>query len=195
MSTPQSSDTVGLSARTRPLPLDPDLLAVAGDDGALFVHEGVGLAGVGVAARIRVPRLGGRSDADAVADALGAITVDDAVGLPGSGPVAMGALPFDPVAPGELVVPAVIVGRDEDGTRWVTTIAPGDAHPDDGAIDALLARGLTDTVGFAHDAGLVPDDGPTTYAVRAERTPQEWCAAVAEATHRLRAGDARKVVL
>jgi menaquinone-specific isochorismate synthase len=193
VSSAPTGGTAGLTARTRPLDPDPDLLAVAGDDGAVFVHERAGLAGVGVAARIPLPRDEGCRGADAVAEALGAIVVDDAVGRPGCGPVAMGALPFDPTAPGELLVPAVVVGRSEDGARWVTTIAA--ETPPDLEVEAIVARGLSATVGFETDAHLSPDEGPTAYTIRSERTPQDWCASIEEATRRLRAGVARKVVL
>jgi menaquinone-specific isochorismate synthase len=193
VSSAPTGGTAGLTARTRPLDADPDLLAVAGDDGSVFVHERAGLAGVGIAARIRVPRDGACRGADAVTEALGAIAVDDSVGRPGCGPVAMGALPFHPTTPGELLVPAVVVGRAEDGTRWITTIAA--ETPPDLAIEAIVARGLSTTVGFETDAHLSPDEGPTAYTIRSERTPQDWCASIEEATRRLRAGVARKVVL
>jgi isochorismate synthase len=188
--------TAGLVARTRPLDSDPDLLAIAGDDGVVFVQERAGLAGVGVAARVPMPRAGGRADADAVTEALAAIEVDDPVGRPGSGAVALGALPFDPTAPAEVVVPRIVVGRADDGTRWVTTIAAEGSGPDEAEVGAVVGRGLAGAVGFARDAGLTPaDEGPATYDVRAERAPSEWCEAVAEATRRIRAGEARKVVL
>ena len=76
-----------MKATTRRLDADVDLLT-AGD--LLFERNRLGLAGRGVA--LRVPL----SEADA---ALAAIEVDDEVGLPGCGPVAFGALPFDPSAP------------------------------------------------------------------------------------------------
>lgn len=191
-----SVQTAGLVARTRILDGDPDLLAVAGDHGVVFVRERVGLAGVGEAARIPVPRSGGADDAAAVAEALGAITHDDAVAHPGSGPVALGALPFDPTERGTLVVPRIVVGRSEDGTRWVTTIAaPGD-EPTPEEIDTVVAKGLGTHTGFARDAGLdAADAGPGTYELHALRPVADWCDAVAEATNRLRAGEARKVVL
>ena len=47
--------------------------------------------------------------------------------MPGCGPVAFGALPFLPGAPGELVVPAVVVGKAADGTRWITSIDGAEA--------------------------------------------------------------------
>lgn len=191
-----TSVTAGLVARTRPLDEDPDLVAVAGDDGFLFVESGVGLAGVGVAARVTVARAGGAADAAAVADALAEIEAHDPVGRPGSGPVGLGALPFDPGRPGELVVPRVVVGRAPDGARWLTTVArPGD-EPAADEIEAVLARGTARRTGFARDAGLMATEGaPSTFTLRPERPPDDWCAAVAEATRRLAAGDAAKVVL
>ena len=183
-----------LVARTRPLEHDPDLLALAGDDGVVVLHERAGLAGLGVAARIELPRTGG--DAGATAAVLGAVERHDEVGLPGCGPVAVGALPFDPGAPAELVVPAVVVGRAEDGSRWVTTVAPEGMEPSPREVDAVVGRGLAGAVGFAGDAVRTPvDDGPTSYRVRAERSPTDWCAAVEEVTRRIRLGEARKVVL
>ncbi|MEY2432199.1 MAG: menaquinone-specific isochorismate synthase, partial [Acidimicrobiaceae bacterium] len=99
-----------MKAITRRLDSDVDLVS-AGD--LLFERNRLGLAGRGVALRVRLP------DAE---DALAAIDVDDEVGLPGCGPVAFGALPFDPDAPAELIVPAEVFGRADDGTRWHTVI-------------------------------------------------------------------------
>jgi menaquinone-specific isochorismate synthase len=110
--------------------------------------------------------------------------------------VALGALPFDPTAPSELVVPSIVVGRAEDGTRWVTTVAAPGTAPTDAEVDAVVERGLSGPVGFARDAGLTPaEEGPASYEIRSERTPADWCDAVAEATRRIGGGEARKVVL
>ena len=51
---------------------------------------------------------------------FGGRVVGSAVGL------ALGAIPFLPWAPAELVVPAVVVGKDERGRAWVTTIDGAD---------------------------------------------------------------------
>ncbi len=59
---------------------------------------------------------------------LDAIERDDAVGVLGTGPIAFGALPFLPGAPGELVIPSVVVGKAADGTRWVTSIDGAEAE-------------------------------------------------------------------
>ena len=156
-----------LVARTRRLDRDVDLLAVAGRDGILFEHHGSGFAGRGVVRRI--------AGAHLVEDALGAIEVDDEVGLPGTGPVAFAALPFR--GDGDFVVPELVVGKTDDGTRWSTVIAEReDVSP------ALLA----DDVELA---------SPSRFDVRAGRPPAEWCDAVARAVASMQAGELDKVVL
>ncbi|MGH9075394.1 MAG: hypothetical protein ACRDZQ_14940, partial [Acidimicrobiales bacterium] len=116
----------GLVARTTPI--DPsglsgpvDLLAVAGDRGMLFEREGAGLACRGEALRIELPagwsgRAGGAGwsggaggGGDIVGEVLGRISAEDAVTRPGTGPLAIGALPFDAGSPATLVVPALVV--------------------------------------------------------------------------------------
>jgi isochorismate synthase len=103
---------------TRPLANDIDLNAFARGDGYLFVRDGVGLAGRGVAARV--------SSTDAAA-LLAAIERDDTVGQPGCGPIAIGALPFLPDTDGELVIPQVVIGKGPDGHRWITVIDDAEA--------------------------------------------------------------------
>ncbi|HEY6696985.1 MAG TPA: hypothetical protein VIZ67_02090, partial [Acidimicrobiales bacterium] len=124
---------MALLARTRRLDADVDLLGFAGRDGVLFERGRSGLAGRGCAARLPWPGGDPAAAARAVRKALAGIEVEDEVRLPGCGPVAFGTLPFTPGAPSELVVPAVVAGRADDGTRWITTIdeaAPGGARPD-----------------------------------------------------------------
>lgn len=162
-----------LVARTRRVDGDLDLAAFAGHDGVLFVRDDVGLAGRGVALR---------GPADEVVGALAAMAVDDEVGVPGCGPVAFGALPFQPGAAVELVVPAQVVGRDPDGTRWVTAV--GAAPLPDGPARPLNGTG-----------GLVEPALPSRFEVASSRPPGDWCDAVAAATARIRAGELDKVVL
>lgn len=105
-----------MRAVTVPLEQDLDLNDVARGDGYLFVREGVGFAGRGVAARVPF---------DAAAAFLAGIEHDDRVGGT-NGPVALGALPFLPGAAAELVVPAVVVAKDAEGRAWVTRIDDAD---------------------------------------------------------------------
>jgi menaquinone-specific isochorismate synthase len=174
---PPASDLV---ARTRRLDVDPDLLAVAGRDGALFEKGRVGLAGRGCAARLPWPGADAGAAGRAAAAALAAIASDDEVGAPGCGPVAFGALPFAPGAASELVVPAVVVGRAGDGTRWITTIG----RPDDPV----------------HDRPAPPPPDPPAAAprrltVETAMDPDDWCALVERATKMLAGGGMDKVVL
>jgi isochorismate synthase len=195
---------VKLIARTERLDAEVELRAVAGDGrlgdvagdaGVLFERERRGFGGRGVARRITVPRTSPAAAAGAVADALGAIVTEDSVGRPGSGPVALGALPFTPGAAGTLVVPEVLVGRDEDGTRWVTTVLAADRAPS--AHDDLVERVMETATLRSRSAtwaGTVAEV-PTRFDVRASRPPAEWQAALVAARDELRAGAARKVVL
>jgi len=103
-------------AHTVQLESEVDLNDVARGDGYLFVREGVGFAGRGVAARVPI---------DEAVDFLGAIEHEDEVGDT-NGPIALGALPFLPGAPATLVVPAVVVAKDGRGRAWVTRIDGAD---------------------------------------------------------------------
>lgn len=155
-----------LTART--VAVDPagvDLLAFAGDDGVLFEREGCGLAGRGAALRVAA------GDVDEV---LRAVATVDEVGRPGCGPVAVGALPFDPAAGGTLVVPSVVVGVAPDGTAWRTTVGPATAPP-------------AAVPGRRHP----PDD----FRLAAARPHDEWLEVVADAVEAIAGGDLRKVVL
>jgi menaquinone-specific isochorismate synthase len=161
---------VSLVARTRRLDHDVDLLSAAGPDGFLLARDGVGLAGRGVALELTV-----ESPIEAQA-ALAAIEVDDELDGPGTGAVAFGAWPFLPGLPRRLVVPEVVVGRDDQGARWVTTIGDVDPGP----------------VLFDVDPPLVL---PEQVSVRATQSATEWCAAVEAGRDAVRAGELRKVVL
>lgn len=159
-----------LRARTRRFDGDLDLATVAGSEGVLFERGRLGFAGRGVAARVPV---------DEVEGFLAGIDVDDEVGLPGCGPVAFAALPFLPERwyNAELVVPSLVVGRADDGTRWVTTVTA------DGAADPALPVGEP----AAAD--------PSRFEVAPGRPPEEWTRVVADATKAMAEGAFDKVVL
>ncbi|HEV7763326.1 MAG TPA: isochorismate synthase [Acidimicrobiales bacterium] len=190
-----------LVARTRRLDRDVDLLAVAGADGVLFERGRAGLAGRGVAARIPWTAGDPAAAARAAADALAAIDADDQVGQPGCGPVAFGALPFVPGSPCELLVPAVVVGRADDGTRWLTTIGPADdaANADDADDpDGVVAALAGERTGPRSAIWSAPGASPQHFTVEATTAPEDWCALVERATKMLAGqppGGLSKVVL
>jgi isochorismate synthase len=177
-----------LVARTRRLDADVDLLDVAGPQGVLLEQGGTGLAGRGEALRIDLPTGAGRLErtAEAVDATLAIVEVDDDVVRSGTGPVAFVALPFgDDDSGGVAIVPSLVVGRDADGTRWVTAVGPADEAGEPVAVlDASLGAPAGD-----------PGPGPGSFEVAATTSPQRWCRAVADAVGALRRGDLGKVVL
>lgn len=146
-----------------------DLNDVAGDTGFLFVRDGIGIAGRGVAAEVPVAEL---------TEFLTGIKREDHVGLPGCGPVAMGVLPFSPGAAASFVVPKVVVGKGPDGAVWITTI--------DADVDAAVA-------GLAASRPPVPDGGG--FSVRPGVLIDTYLAAVAAGRDAVRAGTITKVVI
>ena len=94
-----------------------DLNDVASGDGYLFVRDGVGFAGQGIAHSI---------SADTAAEFLRTIDHDNQTSLD-VGPIAIGNIAFQRMAPATLVIPRKVVGKDEAGHCWITTI--DDAPP------------------------------------------------------------------
>jgi menaquinone-specific isochorismate synthase len=189
---------VKLVACTRRLDLDVDLIDLidpvdptdgTGPTGLLWQHGRAGFAGRGVALEVPVAAGDPARSAEQAHRLLGAIDVDDALDRPGTGPVAVGALPFDPDRAGSLTVPELLVGRGDDGTRWVTTVTSPDhsdfgRDPFDVLDEHLAARARRD-----------PSAGPSRFTVASPRPAASWCTALAAARDELREGVARKVVL
>lgn len=142
-----------------------DLESFAGSDGILFTHGDSGLAARGKAAVI--------DSADAKSFLQG-LDVDDQVGIPGSGPVLIGAVPFDSTKSHHFVLPEVTVVRHPDGDSWVTTV--GDARP---------------------DLALAPPSPPAAsgFSIRPGVPTEQYLHAVEEARQSVRDGLLTKVVI
>jgi menaquinone-specific isochorismate synthase len=93
---------------------DHDPLVAFDGRGFAWLHGGTRIVTSGVVARV---------SPDDVAATLDAVDCDDPVRAPGTGALAVGALPFDPVADGTLVVPSRVLAV-VDGRSWVTEIEP-----------------------------------------------------------------------
>jgi menaquinone-specific isochorismate synthase len=144
-----------LHARSVPLDYGPDALEFDGSPTVLFDRPGLTLVGWGTA--LLVP-------AAEAAAALAAIPCDDEVGTLGSGPLALGALPFHHTFAGHLVVPRFTMGtsRDADGVtrRWATAVGPADvALPDTAELfDAVIWQyGTTPAAGDVREDGGMAD--------------------------------------
>ncbi|MGE0306344.1 MAG: isochorismate synthase MenF [Acidimicrobiia bacterium] len=167
-----------LGTETQPMPLiattkvldEPvDLNDVARGDGVLFVRDGIGIAGRGVAAVI--------ADHQVMA-ALGQIawTADDADAPP---PVAIGRLPFHPGAAGSLTIPAVSVVKDSAGRCWITEVSGG---RDDPATCGPLTAGR-------------PQPSAASFSVRPGVAIETYLSAVSIGRDAVRDGRLTKVVI
>jgi isochorismate synthase len=162
--TAHATPTPRLGATTRAAPATGDLLDSLGGDGVAWLHDGAGFVTSGVVARI---------DARAAASWLARLDHHDTLGLAGTGPRAVGALPFDLQQPSELVVPRRIVGRTADGRGWVTEIGEPAAAP---VISGSVAS-------------------PTHCTLKEQMTRAEWRAAVDAVLTAIGSGELEKVVL
>jgi menaquinone-specific isochorismate synthase len=177
-----------------------------------WIRHGAGLVAWGEAARVTLPAGDDRFTAGEkwLREAFEGADVQDEARRRGSGLVAFGSFTFDDCSEGSvLIVPRVVLGRDDTGTAWRTTITPahegagglsgaGGADGAGGLSGADGAGGLSGTDG-AGDAGqwgeLTSGQwGQVTWHDGSLSAP-EWEQTVAAAVRRISRGDLRKVVL
>jgi menaquinone-specific isochorismate synthase len=167
----------------------PGPVRAAGYDGRrLWSRADASLLALGEALRLALPASWAAPERTSlVQDVLSAVTAHDDLGLPGCGPVAIGALPYDPAAGGHLVVPRLMLGR-HGARNWATLIAP----PGAGASD--LRRALEDELAeLRHEPPLeaLPDGFELTACIPHD----EWKQLVAKAVGEMEGGSLAKVVL
>ena len=90
-----------------------DLNDFARGDGYLFVRDGVGVAGRGVAARI---------EPNKAIEFLQNITHENFSGISNVGPIAIGCIPFESSNSHEFVIPKAVFGKNSNSEQWVTLI-------------------------------------------------------------------------
>ena len=110
-----------MKQRTIRLEAAPDLNHLCRGDGVLFVRDGIGIAGRGVAATC---------DATEVAATLSSIVdVSPVIDVrSGAGAVALGLVPFLPGGASSFVVPEFVIAKHTDGTATATIVAGDEAH-------------------------------------------------------------------
>jgi isochorismate synthase len=169
-----------LAATTRRLGPAFDLLANYRPGGFFFERRGLGVAAAGTAARVRAPGGAGRIVR------LGQLTTATLAEIRSTAAdpplVAVGALPFDDGWPAELTVPERAVVRREEGETWQLDVVPEGLAPLDDVRERWTGRAMP----FAAFADI---------QLRPDPEPDEYAAAVAEATGRIRASGLHKVVL
>jgi len=115
--------------------------AVDIDAGFALVGPRGGLCALGAAATVALPE-GLQAAAPTIRRHLAAIATVDPIGRPGSGPLAVGALPFDPTAPTSLVVPRLVLVRRAGGLAWATLVShePREGRDVLDAVDRVLTE-------------------------------------------------------
>lgn len=180
------------TAVTRPLSeelaKELDLLAFAGDDGMLFMRDGVGLAGRRAAFRIPVPE--GTAAVGHVRNILSAVVADDSMHRAASGPVAIGALEFLPHDPGYLTVPELLVAKSSDGTAWVTRVRAKTVNSSAPAVERSAQLEPSELVGLTSTGW-----SPHGFHLHSTVTHQQWCERIATAVAAINDGPLEKVVL
>jgi len=155
-----------------------DLVALGARTGHLWRSETLTFAGVGGIRTLPVER---PVDGGGVAAKLETMAGDNELpGHPGTGPVALGAFPFDRTAAGVLHVPDVLVADDGE-FRWMTRLS-GDQ---DTAVAAVMEAAAQNEPAESTDLALQPGRSATSWRDDV----------VAEARDRILAGRLRKAVL
>lgn len=153
-----------------------DLNDLAGDDGLLFVRDGVGFAGIG---RHKTGALHEMARYLATCDHHTSPT--DSPGTP----IAIGWHSFDGSS-GEAIIPQICVGKSIDGSAWVTFPSELEQHVVD-----MLREALSDSR---------PDQNTTTidateYRIRPGVDPDAYLACVRIVRDAVRRGDLVKAVV
>lgn len=195
------SHSVSLGA----LPLDP--LELIGRDGIFVDTPGLTLAGWGSVAEPRLP--GGLEDETGrqkLRELLRGIVANDEIGRLGSGPIALGAFPFDRSAEASLRIPSILIGVAGD-QWWATSTGNEDRRPSSTELGRLIQDRLEHVAAqdvaspssrpdLARDRrrlGLAP--APQPVQMTAHPGPQQFASLVARAVDEINAGKLQKVVL
>jgi len=169
-----------LIARARKLGPAFDLLANYRAGGFFLERSGMGLAGTGVAGRIRA-----RAGPERILR-LARLTTEGlrAIRCEGEGPppIAVAAIPFDDRWVADAVIPSRVVARHMPGETWELDVFPEGFAPPDAEREGWTGR-------------AVPHDAFQDIQLRPDPEPDDYAAAVARAAERIRAGNLRKVVL
>jgi menaquinone-specific isochorismate synthase len=177
----------------RPVP-GGDLLDHLGVDGFAWLTPDYSFVTAGVAARVPVGTGPERFERAAVevAALLGRIPYEGPLrpGTPAMGPIAVGALPFEEGSPGELIVPALVVGRGPDGRGWVTKVGSSSSPA-----FRLSAPLLSPPEGFRAKKQRRPLNGAPVLDRKEHPSREEWTQAVRRALSAIHAGELEKVVL
>lgn len=191
-------DVLGTAQRLRAITLEvdpgslPDLVRAAGTgrDRALWSQSNLCLLGVGTALKLTLrPGWADASETQLVADALASIVTAEPGGGPGTGPLAMGSLPYDPSRSGHLRIPRLVLGQRPDAA-WATFVTPADAALSQTEARRVLGDELSQLCAEAR-----PEDRPDAFSLAASMSHDQWKHVVRSAVAEMELGAFDKVVL
>ncbi|MFM7262831.1 MAG: isochorismate synthase MenF [Acidimicrobiales bacterium] len=165
--------------RSRRLDRTVDLNDVCRGDGMLFVRDGVGAAGRGVALALDETGIAG------VLSGLSPAPGSEPPG-PGHGPVVFCRVPFRPDLPADAFLPRLTVTKDGSGATVATVTGPDGDSVSDAALDAALDEALS-------SRAPVPAAG--SFTVSPATPVDSYLAAVTAARDAVRAGRLSKAVI
>ena len=172
-----------------------DIVRAGGRPGSRLWSQGeTSLLGRGEALRLALPAGWARPDhVSVVGEALDLIGTDDPIMAPGTGPVAMGALPFDPGCAGHLVVPRLLVVA-RDGHAWATLTGPGPLAPSAAEAREAVEQELAQLRSQVEEDCRV-QSLPDRFELSAHMPHVDWKVLVARAVAEMEKGAFTKVVL
>lgn len=161
--------------RCRSVAIDPaiDLNDVAAGSGWLFVRDGVGIAGRGIAIE---------TTSDAIATELGHIHVTEGQ----REPIAIGAFPFEPGANGRFVVPRAVVVKPGDGSAHLIVV---------GDESTTSSAGIEDVRREVLTPPSRPSARSSEFTVGPITPIETYLAAVTAARDAVRSGEITKAVI
>lgn len=165
--------------RTRELTDPVDLNDVCRGDGFLFVRDGVGVAGRGVATEFAEDGLDGFLAR--LTAAAGSATAPE-----GHGPAVLGTVPFLPGSTAAFCVPAVCITKATDGRTFVTVVGSREEDVSDAALETALA---------ACTEQRRPVPSANTFTVEPLMDVDDYLATVGAARDAVRSGALKKAVI
>ena len=169
----------------------PDLVRAGGRPGRhLWGRGGQVILGIGEAFRVPLPAgWAAPAHTSSVGDALAAIRTEGDLAVPGSGPVAIGALPYDPARAGHLAIPRLVVALHH-GAAWATRVRPSRS----------LSSTRSSTFSLEQELAQLRDEPlggelPDRFELGASLPHADWKKLVSRAVDEMESGALAKVVL
>ena len=158
---------------------DFDLNNICRGDGFLFVRDGIGYAGRGIAQRIT------ESSVRRTLETLSPSSLNKEK-LGSTTPIAFGLIPFSPTEEATFILAKITFAKAKDGRRFVIALGENEDAVSDAVVDVLISEAL---------AGHPPRPTSNSYRISPKTPISHYLDAVVAARDAVRAGVLRKAVI